>query len=214
MCLGFAMPDNFRFPYAAVGFSDFWRRWHITLSSWLRDYLYIPLGGNRHGPVRTYTALMGTMLLGGLWHGAAWTFVVWGGLHGTYLAVERWLRARFAEWTPGSLAFVGLGLLTYVLVDITWVFFRAKDFSGASTMLQSMAGLAEKPIPMIALLPMIYAMLIISAIVGTHWWMRDKTLEIAVERTPSWLVAGLLAIMAVAVLAEQGKGSAFIYFQF
>ena len=83
MCLGFAMPDNFRFPYAAVGFSDFWRRWHITLSSWLRDYLYIPLGGNRHGPARTYTALMGTMLLGGLWHGAAWTFVVWGGLHGT-----------------------------------------------------------------------------------------------------------------------------------
>ena len=85
LCLGFAMPDNFRFPYAAVGFSDFWRRWHITLSSWLRDYLYIPLGGNRFGPARTYTALMGTMLLGGLWHGAAWTFVVWGGLHGLYL---------------------------------------------------------------------------------------------------------------------------------
>ena len=101
MCLGFAMPDNFRFPYAAVGFSDFWRRWHITLSSWLRDYLYIPLGGNRHGPARTYTALMGTMLLGGLWHGAAWTFVVWGGLHGLYLAVERWLTRRFAGWKPG-----------------------------------------------------------------------------------------------------------------
>jgi len=101
LCLGFAMPDNFRFPYAAVGFSDFWRRWHITLSSWLRDYLYIPLGGNRHGQARTYTALMGTMLLGGLWHGAAWTFVAWGGLHGTYLAVERWLRGRFAGWKPG-----------------------------------------------------------------------------------------------------------------
>jgi alginate O-acetyltransferase complex protein AlgI len=119
MCLGFAMPDNFRFPYAAVGFSDFWRRWHITLSSWLRDYLYIPLGGNRFGSARTYTALMGTMLLGGLWHGAAWTFVVWGGLHGTYLAVERWLKSRFAGWTPGPLAFVGLGLLTYVLVKDT-----------------------------------------------------------------------------------------------
>jgi hypothetical protein len=77
LCLGFKMPDNFRFPYAAVGFSDFWRRWHITLSSWLRDYLYIPLGGNRHGE-RTYFALMMTMLLGGLWHGANWTFVVWG----------------------------------------------------------------------------------------------------------------------------------------
>src|SRR5206468_3429554 len=80
VCLGFAMPDNFRFPYGAIGFSDFWRHWHITLSSWLRDYLYIPLGGNRHGQARTYAALMGTMLLGGLWHGANWTFVVWGGL--------------------------------------------------------------------------------------------------------------------------------------
>ena len=82
LCLGFAMPDNFRFPYAAIGFSDFWRRWHITLSTWLRDYLYIPLGGNRHGPARTYMALMLTMLIGGLWHGASWTFVVWGALHG------------------------------------------------------------------------------------------------------------------------------------
>ncbi len=100
LSLGFAMPDNFRFPYAAVGFSDFWRRWHISLSSWLRDYLYIPLGGNKHGPRRTYGALMGTMLLGGLWHGAAWTFVVWGGLHGLYLAVERWLKGKFGGWTP------------------------------------------------------------------------------------------------------------------
>lgn len=76
MCLGFAMPDNFRFRYAAIGFSDFWRRWHTTLSAWLRDYLDIPLGGNRHGEARTYFALMLTMLLGGLWHGASWTFVV------------------------------------------------------------------------------------------------------------------------------------------
>ncbi len=100
------MPDNFRFPYAAVGFSDFWRRWHITLSSWLRDYLYIPLGGNRHGARRTYAALMTTMLLGGLWHGANWTFVAWGGLHGVYLAVERLLRARFANYRPGPFVFV------------------------------------------------------------------------------------------------------------
>ena len=131
LCLGFAMPDNFRFPYAAVGFSDFWRRWHITLSSWLRDYLYIPLGGNRHGARRTYIALMGTMLLGGLWHGANWTFVAWGGLHGLYLAVERALRARFANYRPSPLVFVLLGLLTYTLVNVTWVFFRAKTFSKA-----------------------------------------------------------------------------------
>jgi alginate O-acetyltransferase complex protein AlgI len=214
MALGFAMPDNFRFPYAAVGFSDFWRRWHITLSSWLRDYLYIPLGGNRHGPARTYTALLGTMLLGGLWHGAAWTFVVWGGLHGLYLAVERWLRGRFAGWKPGPASIVALGLLTYVLVNVTWVFFRAKDFTVASTMLQSMGGMAAQRTPMIALLPMLYALVIVAGIVTTHWAMRDKTLEIAVERTPAWLVGGLLSIMAVAIVAEQGKGSAFIYFQF
>ena len=102
MCLGFAMPDNFRFPYAAVGFSDFWRRWHITLSAWLRDYLYIPLGGNRHGAARTYFALMATMLLGGLWHGASWTFVVWGGLHGLYLAVERVLACALRRLHAGA----------------------------------------------------------------------------------------------------------------
>jgi D-alanyl-lipoteichoic acid acyltransferase DltB (MBOAT superfamily) len=89
LCLGFVLPQNFLFPYAAVGFTDFWRRWHITLSSWLKDYLYIPLGGNRNGKYRTYFNLMVTMLLGGLWHGANWTFVVWGALHGFYLWIEK-----------------------------------------------------------------------------------------------------------------------------
>jgi D-alanyl-lipoteichoic acid acyltransferase DltB (MBOAT superfamily) len=89
LCLGFVLPQNFLFPYAAVGFTDFWRRWHITLSSWLKDYLYIPLGGNRMGKYRTYFNLMVTMLLGGLWHGAKWTFVVWGALHGLYLWAEK-----------------------------------------------------------------------------------------------------------------------------
>jgi D-alanyl-lipoteichoic acid acyltransferase DltB (MBOAT superfamily) len=87
LCLGFALSDNFRFPYAAIGFTDFWRRWHITL--WLRDYVYIPLGGNRHGDARTYFSLMATMLIGGLWHGASWTFVIWGGLHGLYALFDR-----------------------------------------------------------------------------------------------------------------------------
>ncbi|MFL6744561.1 MAG: MBOAT family O-acyltransferase [Sphingomicrobium sp.] len=214
LLFGIVLPQNFDVPYRATSLSDLWRRWHMTLSRFLRDYLYIPLGGNRHGQARTYTALMGTMLLGGLWHGAAWTFVVWGGLHGTYLAVERWLKARFAGWTPGPAAIVGLGLMTYALINLTWVFFRAKTFTGAGTVLTSMAGFADKPVGMIALLPMIYAMVIVGGIVSTHWWMRDKTLEIAIERTPSWLVGGLLATMAVAVLSEQGKGSAFIYFQF
>ena len=214
MCLGFAMPDNFRFPYAAIGFSDFWRRWHITLSSWLRDYLYIPLGGNRHGEARTYAALMGTMLLGGLWHGASWTFVVWGGLHGTYLAAERWLKKRFARFTPGPIMLAALGLLTFLLVNITWVFFRAKTFGGAATVLTAMVGLSVKPVPMIALLPLVYAMVATGAIVGTHWAMRERTLELVIERTPAWLVGILWAAMGMAVIAEQGAGNAFIYFQF
>ena len=120
MCLGFAMPDNFRFPYAAIGFSDFWRRWHITLSAWLRDYLYIPLGGSRHGEARTYFSLIATMLLGGLWHGASWTFVVWGGLHGTYLAAERTLRKRFAHYRPGPAVLARPGP-AYLLPDSAYL---------------------------------------------------------------------------------------------
>ena len=94
LMLGMILPDNFRFPYGAIGFSDFWRRWHITLSTWLCDYLYIPLGGNRKGSARTYINLMLTMFLGCLWHGAAWTFVVWGLLHGFYLGIERLLQNK------------------------------------------------------------------------------------------------------------------------
>ena len=104
MCLGFWLPQNFRFPYAAVGFSDFWRRWHITLSAWLRDYLYKPLGGNRKGEFKTHVNLMITMLLGGLWHGASWTFVVWGALHGLYLSVERMLRPKKATSNNETIA--------------------------------------------------------------------------------------------------------------
>ena len=99
LCLGFVLPENFAAPYASIGFSDFWRRWHISLSSWLRDYLYISLGGNRRGASRTYVNLMLTMLIGGLWHGASWSFVVWGGLHGFYLVAERVARENFpAVW--------------------------------------------------------------------------------------------------------------------
>ncbi len=159
-------------------------------------------------------ALMGTMLLGGLWHGAAWTFVAWGGLHGTYLSVERWLKQRYSGYRPGPAMLAAFGALTFVLINITWVFFRAKDFTTAATMLQSMVGLGVKPIGMIAALPMIYAMTIVAGIVATHWAMRDKTLEIAIERTPAWVIGALWSIMAIAVVAEQGKGSAFIYFQF
>jgi len=214
LCLGFAMPDNFRFPYAAVGFSDFWRRWHITLSSWLRDYLYIPLGGNRHGARRTYMALMGTMLLGGLWHGANWTFVAWGGLHGLYLSVERLLRARFANYRPGPVVFVLLGLLTYTLVNLTWVFFRAKTFSRAWLVLRGMLGQNAAARPILSTFNLISVTAIVGALVLTHWLMRARTLESVVARAPAVAVCAVWALMAFAIVIAQGAGSAFIYFQF
>ena len=214
LCLGFAMPDNFRFPYAAVGFSDFWRRWHITLSAWLRDYLYIPLGGNRHGEVRTYMALMGTMLLGGLWHGASWTFVVWGGLHGVYLAAERMLRKRFAGFRPGPLMVLGMGLLTYALVNVTWVFFRADTFGKAWQVLRGMFGFNPAAAPILPTAHLVMVALIVGGIVSAHWLMRNRTLESVVARTPAALLCGILALMLFAIVITQGTGNAFIYFQF
>ncbi len=214
MCLGFAMPDNFRFPYAAVGFSDFWRRWHITLSAWLRDYLYIPLGGNRHGERRTYAAIFATMLLGGLWHGANWTFVAWGGLHGLYLAVERALRSRLPDYRPGPLVFVALGVLTFTLVNLTWVFFRAKTFSKAWLVLRGMLGQNGHAQPILETPSLVFVAAIVGGIVLTHWLMRARTLESVVARTPAFAVSAVWALMAFAIVIAQGSGNAFIYFQF
>lgn len=214
MCLGFAMPDNFRFPYAAIGFSDFWRRWHITLSSWLRDYLYIPLGGNRHGEARTYLALMVTMLLGGLWHGASWAFVVWGGLHGLYLAVERALRSRFSDYKPGPFALLLFALLTYFLINITWVFFRADSFGKAWTILNGMFGMNSTAEPILPTVHLVIVSLIILGIVFAHWRMREQTLETAIAKVPAAVLSGVWAVMAFAVVIAQGAGNAFIYFQF
>ena len=214
MCLGFAMPDNFRFPYAAIGFSDFWRRWHITLSAWLRDYLYIPLGGNRHGPARTYFALMATMLLGGLWHGASWTFVAWGGLHGLYLAAERALRARFAGYRPGPFALFGLALLTYALINVTWVFFRADSFGQAWSLLRGMAGSNAGAAPILPTSELVPALGIVAGIVAAHWMMRLRTLESFVAQRHPALLSGAWALMLFAVIVTQGSGNAFIYFQF
>lgn len=214
MCLGFALPDNFRFPYAAIGFSDFWRRWHITLSSWLRDYLYIPLGGNRHGHARTYASLMTTMLLGGLWHGANWTFVAWGGLHGLYLAAERALRTRFRHYRPGPAALLVLGLLTYTLVNVTWVFFRAKTFGRAWIVLSGMFGQNVGPVPILAGVYLISIALIVGSLLFVHWLMRDQTLESVLAHTPAPAIAGAWTLMATAIIIEHGSGNAFIYFQF
>lgn len=133
---GVRMPVNFLSPYKAADIIDFWRRWHITLSRLLREYLYIPLGGNRCGVVRQYFNLMITMLLGGLWHGANWTFVVWGGLHGTYLTLNHLWRT----FSPVRLPRIAAMLLTFIAVMIAWVFFRAENFSVALNVLQGMSG--------------------------------------------------------------------------
>jgi D-alanyl-lipoteichoic acid acyltransferase DltB (MBOAT superfamily) len=154
LMIGVQLPMNFHSPYKAQNIADFWRRWHMTLSRFLRDYLYIPLGGNRLGLPRQQFNLMVTMLLGGLWHGAGWTFVIWGGLHGLYLMV-------FHAWRRGVDAF-GLDaalrtlrpvlapiawLLTFTAVVVAWVFFRAADLDAAMSMLRGMAGMNGALLP-------------------------------------------------------------------
>jgi alginate O-acetyltransferase complex protein AlgI len=138
LMLGFVFPKNFDSPYKSASITEFWRRWHLSLSTWLRDYLYVPLGGNRLGPRRTYVNLALVMLLGGLWHGAAWNFVAWGAFHGVLLAVER-MRGRrgLFDALPRTAAVAG----TFVLVLVSWVFFRAADLGLAVGYLGDMAGL-------------------------------------------------------------------------
>ncbi len=237
LCLGFVLPDNFRYPYAAIGFSDFWRRWHITLSTWLRDYLYIPLGGNRLGNARTYLNLMITMLLGGLWHGANWTFVVWGALHGIFLGLERLFRNRLtrlprvpvtttagpfmtqASFFPAispsrSVSRFGLALLTFLLVTITWVFFRAPNFDTAMRLLLSMFGQIPVQVKLLATIDMYKVLVVTVTLLGCHWLMRERSVVAVAEKTPWWLLGlGWSFMLLVLVLTQKSTGS-FIYFQF
>jgi alginate O-acetyltransferase complex protein AlgI len=215
-CLGFYLPDNFRYPYAAVGFSDFWQRWHISLSSWLRDYLYIPLGGNRKGPRLTYANLLFTMLIGGLWHGAAWTFVVWGGLHGLYLMAERLLKGAFRAppWLKTGMAQFGLGLFTFFLVNITWVFFRATDFSGAWRLLQAMFGGAPEGAKILYTLNILLVLLVVAGMVAAHWIMRNRSVLGVAGQSPAWATGISWAGMLLLILWAQKTSESFIYFQF
>ncbi len=212
LCLGFYLPENFRFPYAAVGFSDFWRRWHISLSTWLRDYVYIPLGGSRRGPTRTHANLVATMLIGGLWHGASWTFVVWGGLHGLYLVIEHGLKRVVPPWralqsTPVRML---LALLTFAAVCVTWVFFRATSFDQAFALVAAMAGRNLAPWHA----ELAFALVPLVGLLGVHGALRARGLEDAVERLPWAVTATLLAAMTLALALFPGVDRAFIYFQF
>lgn len=224
--LGYELTENFNFPYFAANITDFWRRWHISLSTWLRDYLYIPLGGNRGSKLFTYRNLMLTMLLGGLWHGAAWTYVIWGGLHGLALIVHReYERAAInaASWWQKARVYVG-PLLCFYWVCITWIFFRshnvvnektgeikATGFEVASTVLKSFVLFRENGTRefnnacwwiLLALLVLHY---LTSRKVFALWW----------RRIPDWLYAALLgAGLAIAFYFVPQQFKAFIYFQF
>ncbi len=144
LLFGIRLPMNFNSPYKSASIIDFWRRWHMTLSRFIRDYIYIPLGGNRAGKSRRYTNMMLAMLIGGLWHGAGWTFVIWGGLHGLYLAINhgwRHFRPRLAP--HGLLSVWSSRLITFLAVVVAWVFFRADDLGDAMRLLTGMAGLVD-----------------------------------------------------------------------
>ena len=151
MLFGIRIPQNFDSPYKAASIVDFWRRWHISLSTFLRDYLYVPLGGNRRGRVRRYENLLTTMLIGGLWHGAGWTFVAWGGLHGSYLIVNHVWSAIFkpaAEGRASAAMKLAGQAVTFLAVVVAWVFFRAESFREAVSILRGMVGMNGVALPL------------------------------------------------------------------
>ena len=218
LLLGFELPENFNAPYTARTVQDFWRRWHITLSSWLRDYLYIPLGGNRKGRGRTYVNLIVTFLLAGLWHGAGWTFVFWGGMHGVGLAVER-ARANVREArglpekgaTAGARALQRLGVL--VFVSIAWVFFRADSIGAAFSVLwRLIAGLGG--IGSLVTWPVVG---LVALGIGIQYVPRGliERLEDALSRI-GWVGQGAvlaIALFLINTLGPQGAAE-FLYFKF
>ena len=211
--LGFHFMVNFRQPYLATTLQDFWRRWHISLSTWLRDYLYIPLGGNRKGEGRTYSNLLTTMLLGGLWHGANWTFVIWGGIHGGGLALERLLGLSSEEDGKSNWAIIWLKrILLFNLVCLTWVFFRATSIHEAFRFLSGLTNLTWRPeyltgFKFLALfsIPMFLMDL----------RMENHNEEYIFEHASPWFRTGVgISALAAIVFLAANQASAFIYFQF
>jgi alginate O-acetyltransferase complex protein AlgI len=209
LLLGFEFPQNFASPYTAVSLQDFWRRWHMTLSRWLRDYLYIPLGGNRKGRILTYRNLLLTMLLGGLWHGAAWTFVVWGGIHGLGLAVE-----RAVGWRPHTPVQQWLGrVLTFHVVCLGWIFFRADSFSSAGGVIARLFDAWDRSSPLVTT-SVVLAILV--GIVGQY--VRPTavaSLLAGFQRLPAVAQAASIAVALTLINTLGPTGVApFIYFRF
>ncbi|MGC9971789.1 MAG: MBOAT family O-acyltransferase [Bryobacteraceae bacterium] len=200
---GLRIPQNFDAPYKALGIRDFWRRWHISLSTWLRDYLYIPLGGNRHGTMRRYINLFVTMLLGGLWHGANWTFVVWGAYHGFLLVLD-----RIAEPVTEKLPALVFRWLTFILVVAGWVLFRSSDFHMASVWLGKMIGIGAAGTAVVSWIP-------VAGIIGCFLLANfvPETWDIRFSRRRIYAVAYAVGLF-VAFLLMNGNETVFLYYQF
>jgi alginate O-acetyltransferase complex protein AlgI len=210
--LGFHFPVNFRRPYLASSITDFWHRWHISLSRWLRDYLYIPLGGNRHGRLQTYRNLMLTMLLGGMWHGASWNFIIWGGYHGALLSFERvFRRGNAPEGNRWTVSYPLQAAVTLGLVMIGWVFFRAATFHDSLYVLRQMFFVpsGQQLIPewqiYLALLTLVLALL-----EEKKEWFE----KIAIG--PAWAYGAVCAILLLSVelIGYTETAVPFVYFQF
>lgn len=218
LLLGFRFPQNFDAPYTAVSLQDFWRRWHMTLSRWLRDYLYIPLGGNRGARRRTYRNLMLTMLLGGLWHGAAWTFVVWGGIHGGFLVFEQRRRDRTVdaglEPPTDTLRRRVVGrIVTFHVVCLAWVFFRSPDFTIARTLLARLGTRWGDPSPLVT-----RSVLLAIAVGILMQYVPGRAIEraqmVLARLSPAATGIGLaLGLVIIDALGPQGVAP-FIYFAF
>ena len=207
--LGYSFPRNFDQPYRAGSMQQFWRRWHISLSSWLRDYLYVPLGGGRKGLVSSCINIMITMLLGGLWHGAAWTFIAWGALHGAVQAVERVWR-HFREGKAGLPHWLGV-IVTFHIVCLGWILFRAESFDLAMQMLEGLTRAA----PIMVLTPFLLALIVGG--IAMHWLppRAVEGLAVRVKEAPAVTMGVLIGIMILLVEAMRPEGVApFIYFQF
>jgi len=218
------LPINFNSPYKALDIQDFWRRWHITLSRFLRDYIYIPLGGNRKGSFRTYTNLLATFILGGIWHGAGWTFIFWGFLHGMALAIHRfWKQLGFSM--PKILAW----FITFNFINIAWVFFRAKEWDDAIKVLNGMFRLNYFGIKNLLLDFIKYfidvfkwvtsddlskTVLLIFMGLVLIWFPNTNYISLNFLKKSSWLYLVVLLILLSLVFMTSGINTEFLYFNF
>lgn len=217
LLFGFRFPSNFESPFGAVGMADLWNRWHISLSSWLRDYVFTPLGHYRRGRARGYFNLLVTFLLCGLWHGAAWTFVIWGGLNGLLLVLERMFRDHVWDFTrvESLAARAAFALLTFVAFTIAVVFFRASSIGQALHLLATMFGHGDAlAAPLVPHQDVQVALVAGAALLAGHILTANVRGWTWLEDVPVWLRIGTLTAATSAVLFSPGFNPAFIYFQF